>query len=389
MTAEKHFAAWQREIYQRGLTGAKSQAPLPVRLLAARAREKLSEKAWGYLAGGAGAEHTMRANREAFYRWRIVPRMLQNISSRDLSTKLLGMNLPAPVLLAPVGVQELFHREAEVAVARAAASLGLPFTLSTVSSKTIEDVAKALNGGTGWFQLYWGKDSEITASFLERAEKAGYKAVVVTLDTPLLAWRERDLHHAFLPFLHGQGIANYVSDPAFCARLKKDPKKDKAGAIRLWSEIFSNTSLTWRDLKWLRENTRLPIVLKGVLHPEDAKQALDAGADGIIVSNHGGRQVDGSIASLDALPAVLEAVQGRVPVLLDSGIRRGADAFKAVTLGARAVLLGRLYIWGLAAAGEEGVREVLRNFLAELDLTFALSGHCQCGELGPGCLVKA
>jgi isopentenyl diphosphate isomerase/L-lactate dehydrogenase-like FMN-dependent dehydrogenase len=298
------------------------------------------------------------------------------------------MKLPAPLLLGPVGVQELFHPEAEVAVARAAASLGIPFALSTVSSKPIEEVGKALGTTTGLFQLYWGRDREVSASMVKRAEAAGYKAIILTLDTPMLAWRERDLSHAYLPFLHGQGLANYRTDPVFRSQIKVPPEEDPRPAIARWSEIFSNPSLNWSDLNWLRQQTRLPIVLKGILHPEDAERALDAGADGIIVSNHGGRQVDGSIAALDALPGVVAAVKGRVPVLFDSGIRRGADAVKALALGARAVLLARPYIWGLAVAGEAGVREVLLNFMADFDLTLALSGHRCCGDLKAAALVK-
>ena len=381
-------AAWQGEIYRRGVTGERNVTPLPLHRLALAAKEKLSESAWGYLAGGAGCEWTMRANRQAFYRWRIVPRMLLDISQRDLSIELLGMKLPAPVLLGPVGVQELFHADAEVAVAHAASSLGVPFALSTVSSKSIEEVATALGGKPGWFQLYWGRDREVSASMVKRAESAGFRAIVLTLDTPMLAWRERDLSHAYLPFLHGQGLANYRTDPVFRSQLKVPPEEDTQPTIARWSEIFSNPSLKWSDLMWLRQQTHLPIVLKGILHPEDAERALDAGADAIIVSNHGGRQVDGSIAALDALPNAVAAVKDRVPVLFDSGIRRGADAVKALALGARAVLLTRPYIWGLAAAGEMGVREVLLNFIADFDLTLALSGHRCCGDLGPGSLVK-
>ena len=381
-------AAWQGQIYRHGLTGERSVTPLPLHQLALAAKEKLSERAWGYLAGGAGAEWTMRANRQAFYRWRIVPRMLHDISQRDLSIELLGMKLPAPILLGPVGVQELFHAEAEVAVARAAASLGIPFALSTVSSKPIEEVGEALGATPGLFQLYWGRDREVSASMVKRAEVAGYKAIILTLDTPMLAWRERDLRRAYLPFLHGQGLANYRTDPAFRSQIKAPPEVDLRPTIARWSEIFSNPSLNWSDLKWLRQQTRLPILLKGILHPDDAERALDAGADGIIVSNHGGRQVDGAIAALDALPGVVTAVKGRAPVLFDSGIRRGADAVKALALGASAVLLARPYIWGLAVAGEAGVREVLLNLIADFDLTLALSGHRCCGDLKPAALVK-
>jgi isopentenyl diphosphate isomerase/L-lactate dehydrogenase-like FMN-dependent dehydrogenase len=283
-----------------------------------------------------------------------------------------------------VGVQGILHAEGELASARAAAGLGLPFTLSTAASRPMEEVAQAAESagnGVRWFQLYWGKNPELTASMLQRAERAGYKALVVTLDTSMLAWRERDLQHAYLPFILGQGLANYFSDPVFRSLLPQPPEQNPAAAIQLWSTLFSNTALTWRDISFLRKHTSVPIILKGILHPEDAARGLDAGVDGLIVSNHGGRQVDGAIATLDALPAIVREVNEQIPVLFDGGIRRGADVFKALALGARAVLLGRLYAWGLAVAGEPGVRDVVQNLLADFDLTLALSGHTSCGAL--------
>jgi isopentenyl diphosphate isomerase/L-lactate dehydrogenase-like FMN-dependent dehydrogenase len=318
--------------------------------------------------------------------------MLRDVSHRDLSVEILGTQLPAPVILGPVGVQGMVHADGEVASARAAASLGLPFVLSTAASRTIEDVARAgadAGNGVRWFQLYWGKNPDLTASMLQRAERAGYKALVVTLDTSMLAWRERDLQHAYLPFILGQGLSNYFSDPVFRALLPEPPEKNPAGAIQVWSSLFSNTALTWRDIPFLRKHTRIPIILKGILHPEDAAHALEAGVDGLIVSNHGGRQVDGAIATLDALPAIVHAVNGRIPVLVDGGIRRGADVFKALALGARAVLLGRLYTWGLALAGEEGVRDVVLNLLADFDLTLALSGYTSCRTLDSSALSRS
>jgi isopentenyl diphosphate isomerase/L-lactate dehydrogenase-like FMN-dependent dehydrogenase len=377
------------QIYQQRLTGGKPSVPIPVAALEQKAKECLSEAAYGYVAGGAGGERTMQANLEAFYGWRIVPQMLRDVSSRDLSVKILGTKLPYPVILAPVGVQGIIRPEAELASGRAAASLGLPFVLSTVSSHSIEKVAEAMGDGPRWFQLYWGKDHELAASMVQRAERAGYSAVVVTLDTRYLAWRERDLHNGYLPFLLGEGLANYVSDPVFRAQLAQPPEVNPIDVVRLWGSGFSNPALTWRDLAFLRRRTRLPILLKGILDASDAAKALEAKVDGIIVSNHGGRQVDGAIAALDALPAVVQKVKGRVPVLFDSGIRWGADALKALALGADAILLGRLYLWGLAIAGEQGVRETLQNFLADLDLTFALSGYAACKELRRSCLVRA
>ena len=368
----------QQQIYTLGLAGGSLSIPISLSLLEQKAKEMLPPPAFDYVAGGAGGEDTVRANREAFYRWRIVPRMLRDVSQRDLSVELFGAQLPAPVILGPVGVQGILHPEGELASARAAAALGLPFTLSTAASRSIEDVAQAADtagNGVRWFQLYWGKNPDLTASMLQRAERSGYQALVVTLDTNMLAWRERDLQHAYLPFILGQGLSNYFSDPVFRALLAQPPEQNPAAAIQLWSGLFSNTALTWSDISFLRKHTSLPIILKGILHPHDAAHALDAGVDGMIVSNHGGRQVDGAIATLDALPAIVREVNGRIPVLIDGGIRRGSDVFKALALGARAVLLGRLYTWGLAVAGEQGVRDVVLNLLADLDLTLALSGH--------------
>ena len=367
------FSGYQNEIYLAGLGGTRPDLPITYEELEAAARERMSEQAYAYVAGGAGSEDTMRENLEAFRRRRIVPRMLRDVSARDLSIELFGRTLPGPVLLGPVGVLGIVHNDAEEAVARGASSLGIPFALSTASSRTMEDVAKAAGDGPRWFQLYWPNDPEVAESFVGRAEAAGYSALVVTLDVPMLAWRPRDLKGAFLPFLRSEGIANYLADPVFRSRLDRPPEEDPMAAVLRWAGAFPHPTLTWERLPWLRGLTRLPLLLKGILHPDDARRAVDAGVDGLVVSNHGGRQVDGSIATLDALPPIVEAV-GDVPVLLDSGVRTGADILKAVALGARAVLVGRPYVWGLALAGEDGVRHVLRSLLAELDLTLALSG---------------
>lgn len=379
----------QFEIYLAGLQGQRPVLPLDPDELERQAKERLSAEAYNYVARGAGAEETLRANRAAFARWHIVPRMLRDVARHDLRCRVLNTELPAPLLLAPIGVQSIVHAEAEVAAARAAASLGLPFVLSTASSRSIEEVAAAMGAAPRWFQLYWGKNPELTASLLSRAERAGYGAVVVALDTALLGWREPDLQAAYLPFLLGQGLANYFSDPVFRAALPAPPEQNPQAAIGYFVSIFGNPALTWNDLAFLRAHTSLPIILKGILHPDDAARAVAHGMDGIIVSNHGGRQVDGAIAALDALPGIADVVGDTAALLFDSGIRRGADAIKALALGARAVLVGRPYLWGLALGGEAGVREVLRNVLADLDLTMALSGYAAPAELTPAALVRA
>jgi L-lactate dehydrogenase (cytochrome) len=389
MTDNVPLSNYQNEIYLAGLGDQKPDQPLAYDALEARAREILEPGPYGYVAGGAGAEDTMRANRDAFKQWRIVPRMLRDTAKRDLSTRIFTTPMPAPVLLAPIGVQSIVHPEGELATARAAASLGVPMILSTAASYAMEEVAEANGDGPRWYQLYWPGDRELAKSFLQRAEAAGFEALVVTLDTSNLAWRPRDLQHAYLPFLRAIGIANYLSDPVFRASLAKPPKEDEPAAILRFLSVFSDPTLTWDDLAFLRENTTLPIVLKGILHTHDARRALDHGMDGVVVSNHGGRQVDGAMGALDALPGVVDAVGGRMTVLFDSGIRSGADAFKALAIGARAVLLGRPYVWGLAVNGENGVRTVLRAFLAELDLTLALAGYTSFADVGRDALARA
>jgi lactate 2-monooxygenase len=374
------FANYQYEVYLGGLSGSLPEYPMRYDWLEARAREVLSVEAYGYVAGSAGLEKTAEANVAAFDRWRIVPRMLTDVSQRDLSTTVCGTHMPAPVLIAPVGVQEIVHKDAEEATAAAAASLDVPVVLSGAATRSMEEVAAASGDNPRWFQLYWPNDRRLTASFLSRAEEAGYEAIVVTLDTRLLAWRPRDLQRAFLPFLTGRGVANYFSDPVFREGLEKSPEEDPQPAVMKWVSVFSDPATTWKSLEFLRENTRLPILLKGINDPSDAREAVRSGMDGVIVSNHGGRQVDGAIGALEALPRVVAEVGTEIPVLFDSGIRTGADGFKALALGARAVLLGRPYVWGLAVGGEEGVRQVLRSFLAELDLTFALSGCATLAE---------
>ena len=352
------------------------------------AHDVLEIGARGYVFGGAGTEDTQRENLDAFRQWRIVPRHLRGVDERTLTTTVLGSEWVAPIGLAPVGVQSIIHPDGEVASARAAGELQIPFVASTASSYTLEQSAEAHgDAAPRWFQLYWPRDPELMRSFVARAEAAGYSAIVVTLDTGLLAWRPRDLQGAYLPFLKSIGIANYLSDPVFRAGLAAPPEDDPQAAVGHFVGQFSNPALTWEDLALLRDATSLPILLKGVLHPDDARQAREAGVSGVVVSNHGGRQVDGAIAALDALPGVVEAAGG-IDVLMDSGIRSGSDVVTALALGAKAALIGRPYLHGLAVAGEDGVRHVLRNMLAEVDLTLALAGHSSVATLEPGVLTR-
>jgi lactate 2-monooxygenase len=405
------------------MAGKKPLVPIDPRRLEEAARRKMSPEAYAYVAGGAGAEATVAANRAAFERRRIVPRMLRDVSVRDTSVELFGRTLPAPLLAAPVGVLELAHPEADLAVARAAAAAGVPMVFSSQASVAMEACAAAMGAAPRWFQLYWSKSDALVESFVRRAEGCGCEAIVVTLDTTLLGWRARDLELAYLPFLRGKGIAQYVSDPVFLASLD-DPlpapggeakrtvnlhtlaafaeltrahpggfwknlrSKAPLAAVQRFIATYSRPSLTWADLPFLRERTKLPVLLKGILHPDDARRALDHGMDGIVVSNHGGRQVDGAIATLDALPAIVQAVGGRVPVLMDGGVRGGADVFKALALGARAVCVGRPYVYALALAGEAGVREFLRNLAADFELTMGLAGCASVAEIGPEALLE-
>ncbi|MDS0475576.1 alpha-hydroxy-acid oxidizing protein [Natrinema sp. 1APR25-10V2] len=386
----------QAEVYLSGmLEDEPPEFPVSYEDLVDRAREELSDEAFAYVAGGAGSESTVEANDRAFDEWQIVPRIMRDISERDLSVELFGHEYPSPVMLAPIGVQSILHGEAELAVARAASAFDVPMICSSVSSYSIEDVSDELGESPGWFQLYWSSDRDVAASFLERAEDAGYEAVVVTLDTPKMGWRERDIELGYLPFLEGEGLTNYFEDPAFRDRLEADPQEDEEAAIASWQSCFGDASLTWDDLEWLQAQTDLPVLVKGVLHPDDAREAVERGVDGMVVSNHGGRQVDGAIPALDALPEVVDAVDDvtdpdeDVPVLFDSGIRRGSDVVRAIALGADAVLLGRPYALGLGIGGEDGVRAVLENLLADLDLTVGLSGCASLEEVDRSTVRRA
>lgn len=418
-----YVRAVQSEVFRAGVNGRKPAVPVDPAALERAARKALPSEAFAYLAGGAGSESTMAANRAAFDRRQIWPRVLRDVGSRDLSIELFGRRRATPFLLSPIGVAELAHADADVAVGRAAAELHVPYVLSNQASRPMEEVAAAMGAGSRWFQLYWSGSDDLNASFLRRAESAGCEAIVVTLDTHLLGWRTRDLDAAFLPFTRGQGIAQYTSDPVFAELVRERVGRGGGGArprvtptllasalsiarsgagtllveggvrdalrsplpraaVETFLDVFADPTLTWDSLAKLRQWTSLPVLLKGVMHPDDASRALDHGVDGLVVSNHGGRQIDGSVATLDALPGVVEHVAGRVPVVLDSGVRGGADAFKALALGATAVGIGRPYAYGLAVAGADGVREVVRNHIAELDVTMSLAGHRSVAEIG-------
>ena len=352
----------------------------------AAAEAKLDEGAFGYIAGGAGAESTMQANLDAFGGWRLRPHMLRGNVERDISVEVLGLRSPAPFLLAPVGVLSIAHAEAEVGVGKASASSGVPMILSSAATHSIEQVAAT--NAPRWFQLYWVNDREICASFVRRAEANGYGAIVVTLDTLNLGWRPRDLSRGYLPFIRGEGCGQYFNDPVFLSRLDKTPEEDLLTAAATMLATFPNLGLQWDDLDWLRAQTALPILVKGVLTAEDAELALQHGVDGIVVSNHGGRQVDGAVAALDALVEVRDALPDAV-VLMDGGIRCAADVLKAIALGADAVLLGRPYAYALAVGGQRGVEELIQNLMAEIDLTLALVGATSVRDLDRTWLTSA
>lgn len=382
------YGNYQIEIYFQGLTGTLPSLPMSFAELEARAAQALPPSIWSYVAGGAGDERTQRVNVAAFEQWGLIPRMLVGATERDLSVELWGRRWPAPVFMAPIGVIGLCTTDhhGDLAAAQAAARTGVPMCVSTLTMDPLEKVAAEFGDTPGLFQLYTPTDREMAESFVHRAEAAGYTAIVVTLDTWVPGWRPRDLGSANFPQLRGLCLSNYISDPVFRAKVDADIDADPRNAVLPWVSNFGN-SLTWNDLTWLRSLTSLPLILKGICHPDDARRAIDAGVDGIYCSNHGGRQANGGVPAIDCLPEVVAAA-GDVPVLFDSGIRSGADIVKALALGAKAVGIGRPYAYGAALAGTDGIVHVLRSMLAEADLIMAVDGYPTLGDLTPDALRR-
>jgi isopentenyl diphosphate isomerase/L-lactate dehydrogenase-like FMN-dependent dehydrogenase len=383
-----HFGDYQNEIYFAGLSGRQPRFPMSFNELEAKAHATLPKSVVSYVAGGCGNERTQDANVAAFDRWGLMPRMFVGAAQRDMSIELLGMKLPTPLFMSPIGVIGICAQDGhgDIATARAAARTGVPMVASTLTVDPLEDVAREFGATPGFFQLYTPTDRGLAESLVRRAEAAGFKAIVVTLDTWITGWRPRDLSEANFPQLRGLCLANYFSDQRFLAMLAKSPREDPSAAIMQWVRIFGNP-LTWDDLPWLRSLTKLPLLVKGICHPDDARRAIDGGVDGIYCSNHGGRQANGGIAALDMLPAVVKAA-GKTPVLFDSGVRTGSDVVKALALGAAAVGVGRPYAYGLALGGVEGIVHVLRCLLAEADLLMAVDGYPRLADLQPEALLR-
>ena len=369
-----HFGDFQNAIYGAGLSGVVPKVPVDYATLVERAEAAMPPYVLNYVQGGCGDELTQNRNRSAFDHWGMVPRMMIDAARRDLSIELFGMTLPTPLFMCPIGVTGICTQDGhgDIAAAQAAAATGVPLCASTLANDSMEDVLSASGDTPGLFQLYTPRDPDLAASLVGRAEAAGYKAIVVTLDTWVTGWRPRDLNTGNFPQLRGHVLENYFGDPVFQKLLGKPVAQNLPEAVGLWGSLFGKV-LTWDDMAWLKSLTKLPIVLKGICHPDDARRALDTGADAIYVSNHGGRQANGGIAAIDLLPDVVAAA-GDLPVLFDSGIRSGSDVVKALAMGARAVGVGRPYSYGLALDGAAGAAHVLKCILAEADLMMAVNG---------------
>jgi lactate 2-monooxygenase len=376
-----NFSDFQNEIYFAGIDGRLPKLPVNFAALEKLAHEAMAPSVMSYIAGGCGDEHTQKFNVTAFEHWGIIPRILAGGGVRDLSINLFGMKLRTPIFMCPIGVIGICPADGhgDMATARAAAQTGVPMVASTLSEDPMELVAGELGSTPGLFQLYTPNDRELAESLVRRAEAAGFKAIVITLDTWILGWRPRDLNHANFPQLRGYCLANYFSDPRFRAMLEKSPEEDPRAAVMQWINVFSGP-MTWADLPWLRSLTKLPLILKGICHPDDARRAIEGGVDGIYCSNHGGRQANCGVAAIDMLPGVVEAAD-KTPVLFDSGVRSGTDVVKALALGAAAVGIGRPYAYGLALDGADGIVHVLRCILAEADLLMAADGYPTLAQL--------
>jgi isopentenyl diphosphate isomerase/L-lactate dehydrogenase-like FMN-dependent dehydrogenase len=383
-----NFGDYQNEIYLAGMSGHAPRFPFRFEELEERALAAMPPSLGPYVAGGCGDERTQEANVSAFDKWGLTPRVFVGARQRDMSIELFGIKLPTPLFMSPIGVIGLCAQDGhgDLATARAAALTGVPMVASTLSVDPLESVAAELKLTPGFFQLYTPADQELAASLVQRAERAGFRAIVVTLDAWMLGWRPRDLAAVNLPQLRGLCLANYFSDPRFIELLGRSPEQDPLGAVMKWTTIFGNP-LTWDDLPWLRSLTRLPLILKGVCHPDDVRRAIDGGVDGVYCSNHGGRQANGGVPALDMLPAIVKAADG-APVLFDSGVRTGVHVIKALAMGATAVGVGRPYTYGLALGGVDGVVHVLRSLLAEADLQMAVDGYPTRAHLKPDVLQR-
>ncbi|TDL27977.1 FMN-dependent alpha-hydroxy acid dehydrogenase [Rickenella mellea] len=399
------YSLYQREVFREG--GEHGKLPsfsVHPEELAESTKKKLSDRAYFYANSNAGLGWTDRANREAFYKWRIIPRMLVDTNTRDLTTNIFGHRIPAPILFAPIGINKLYGPQGELIPAKIAGELGLPYCLSTAGSQPIEDVAAANdlgasvknesnsvhsydgpNGGNAnsprFFQLYMGHDDEITISLLERAWKSGFDVLMLTVDTWQLGWRPTDINIANYVFYYPPGTVGSeigASDPVFMRKHGEELKGDSGKWID--SSVWHGKAHTWDKIPWLIKEWKKisggrPFLIKGIQSAEDALQALEVGCEGIVVTNHAGRQVDGAVGSLEVLPEIVEAVGDKMTILFDSGIRTGADIFKALAVGAHAVMVGRLYVWGMAHEGEAGCRHVMKSLLADLDILMTVAGY--------------